>query len=435
VNYLDQAARVEQFVRSNQVATPGGICWNRVPDSKPTHSFYHGSAGVIAFYLELYMATQNKAHRETAMAAGDDLLAYVQELAAGEKFVTCGFFSGWPGYVFTLYELFKLSDEKKYLQGAELALARLTEQASELGAGIGWVEAIPFSDITGIKGERELIDFSVGAAGAGLIYTYAHRNGFGDNPLQRAIQTADRLLEVGEDKGDGTEWLMMVDMAFPFSAPNFAHGSAGVGYFFADLYKETKDERYLSAAISAANYVMAKTHQQDKGFLVCHTEEENPARTFYLGVCHGPAGTGRLMFLLSELTGDKKYFNWLEANFLGLESTGAPEVRSRGLWQNHGQCCGDAGIGDYALYLFNETKNPHYLEFAERVAAHMVEIANTSEGLSWDQAEHRGQPDFLERQTGYMQGAAGIGSFLVHLGTTLEKKPIKLVMPDTPFSV
>jgi hypothetical protein len=32
-----------------------------------------------------------------------------------------------------------------------------------------------------------------------------------------------------------------------------------------------------------------------------------------------------------------------------------------------------------------------------------------------------------------MQGAAGIGSFLIHLGTTLDKQPVKLIMPDTPF--
>jgi lantibiotic modifying enzyme len=433
VNYLEQAAQVETFIHGNQVDTQTGICWNRIPDSKPTHTFYHGSAGIIAFYLELFLATQDETHRNTALAAGDDLLAYVQKQAEAEKFITCGFFSGWPGYVFTLNELYKISGDKKYLTGAELALARLTAQASELGSGIGWVEPIPFSDITGIKGERELIDFSVGAAGAGLIYTYAHRNGFGADALERAIQTADRLLEVGEETPDGTSWLMMVDMAFLFTAPNFAHGSAGVGYFFADLYKDTQDQRYLDAAISAADYVMTKTFEQDQGFLVCHNEEEDPARTFYLGVCHGPAGTGRLMFLLSELTGDKKYFVWLEKNFLGLESTGAPEIRSRGLWQNHGQCCGDAGIGDYALYLFNETKNPHYLEFAQRVATHMVDVADPSKGLSWDQAEHRGQPDFLEKQTGYMQGAAGIGSFLVHLGTTLKEKPVKLVMPDTPF--
>lgn len=448
MSYLDDALNVESFIANNQVETTAGICWNRIPDSKPTHTFYHGSAGIIAYYIELYLATGETSFQDTAMAAGDDLLAYVQKQADEKTFITCGFFSGWPGYVFTLHQLYKLTADDKYLKGAELALTRLTEQSSKIGAGIGWVEPIPFSDITGIKGERELIDFSVGSAGAGLIYIYAHRNGFGDDALARAVETADRLLEVGEATEHGTQWLMMVDMAFPFTAPNFAHGSAGVGYFFADLYQDTEDERYLDAAKSAADYVMANTHQQDQGFLVCHNKEEDPARTFYLGVCHGPAGTGRLMYLLAMLTEDRRYFTWLEDNFLGLESTGAPETRSRGLWQNHSQCCGDAGIGDYALYLYQETGKQRYLDFAERVAQHLVKHAHSSEdnssednssaesgaeGLSWNQAEHRSNPDFLERQTGYMQGAAGIGSFLVHLGTTLDKQPVKLIMPDTPF--
>ncbi len=435
MDYLDHAARVEAFIASNQVETNSGICWNRIPDSKPTHTFYHGSAGIIPFYLELFAATGDESYRTTAVAAGDDLLDYVLAQIAENKFITCGIYSGWPGYIFTLHELYNLTNDKKYLGGAERALQKLTDQATKIGAGIGWIEPIPFSDITGITGEREVIDFSVGSAGTGLIYIYAHRFGFGDAPLDRAIQIADRLLEVGEKTEQGTKWLMMVDMAFPFTAPNFAHGSAGVGYFFADLYKETKDQRYLDAAISAAEYVMAKTYEQDKGFLVCHTEEEQPARTFYLGVCHGPAGTGRLMYLLAMLTEDRKYFSWLEDNFLGLESTGAPETRSRGLWQNHGQCCGDAGIGDYALYLYHETDNPHYLDFAQRVANHMIEHGDTTDGLSWQQAEHRSNPEFLERQTGYMQGAAGIGSFLVHLGTTLENRSVKLIPPDTPFSL
>ena len=30
---------------------------------------------------------------------------------------------------------------------------------------------------------------------------------------------------------------------------------------------------------------------------------------------------------------------------LGIEEIGAPEARSAGFWNNHGQCCGDAGVG------------------------------------------------------------------------------------------
>jgi len=32
-----------------------------------------------------------------------------------------------------------------------------------------------------------------------------------------------------------------------------------------------------------------------------------------------------------------------------------------------------------------------------------------------------------------MQGAAGVGSFLVHLATTLEGRPVKILFPEAPY--
>ena len=43
-------------------------------------------------------------------------------------------------------------------------------------------------------------------------------------------------------------------------------------------------------------------------------------------------------------------------------------------------------------------------------------------GLRWVQAEHRVRPELLVAQTGYMQGAAGIGMWLLRLDAA-EHKP------------
>ncbi len=431
--YLNHALDTAKFLQANQLETTHGIAWARVPGGKPNHTLYHGSAGVILFQVELYQATGDKHYLDTAIAAGNELLAYVADKAGAEQFVTVGFYSGWPGYVYTLNELFRLTGQQQFITGAKQALDRLSAQSAALGDGIGWIEPIPFSDITGITGEREVIDLSVGAAGAGIIYLYAHRNGLGEDALDFAVKTADRLLQVAEQTPQGLRWSMMVDMPFPFTAPNFAHGGSGVGYFLADLYRETGNQAYLDAAIQAAAYTMSRAVPQDDGCLICHIEEQQPPTTFYLGVCHGPAGTGRLIYLLNRITGETSYLDWLTSNFNGLRSTGAPEQRSKGLWQNFGQCCGDAGIGDYALFLYQQTADPEYLAFARRIADNLVAHANNKEGMSWVQAEHRDRPKFIEEQTGYMQGAAGIGSFLLHLATLLDGKPVKLVLPETPF--
>ena len=66
----------------------------------------------------------------------------------------------------------------------------------------------------------------------------------------------------------------------------------------------------------------------------------------------------------------------------------------------------------------------------------VIADASTVDGgkRSWLQAEHRERPDFVEAQTGYMQGAAGIGSFLLHLATFDAEVIAKIPLPDVPFT-
>ena len=54
-------------------------------------------------------------------------------------------------------------------------------------------------------------------------------------------------------------------------------------------------------------------------------------------------------------------------------------------------------------------------------------------GLRWIQAEHRTRPDFLQAQTGLMQGAAGIGLWLLNLDAYGQKRKPGFVLPDSPF--
>ena len=140
------------------------------------------------------------------------------------------------------------------------------------------------------------------------------------------------------------------------------------------------------------------------------------------------------MYLLYAMTGDVKWDQWLRGNVTGLLATGAPESRTPGLWQNYGQCCGDAGIGDYACYLLRASGDASYRDLAQRIAAQLIRnVTQGQVGNAWQQAEHRSRPDFVETQTGYMQGAAGIGSFLLHFATVDDETTSKITLPDIPF--
>jgi lantibiotic modifying enzyme len=96
--------------------------------------------------------------------------------------------------------------------------------------------------------------------------------------------------------------------------------------------------------------------------------------------------------------------------------------RSAGFWENPGICCGSAGLGVYFLGEYNTSADPRYLAEAQRIAADLKKRATVfrdAQGriqCSWSSAEHRVRPDFRQTQTGLMQGAAGIGLFLLQLG-------------------
>jgi Lanthionine synthetase C-like protein len=453
-----------------EVGSLGGVAsirpWRRVGQSKRgnDHTVYHGSAGIGLFELELALATGDQSYARKAEDAAELVAATVRSLTNAPV----AFATGWPGYAFALDQFSRsvgsAEQKSQWRAAAALAVEKLEAQSSVAGGGIAWVEPMPFSDITGFTGDREIYDLSVGAAGAVVTLLDLLETNISDRSLPLALSAAERLLEVAVKTDDGWRWDLMNDIPFPFLAPNFAHGGAGVGYVLAQLFDRTGDERFLDAAIEAARYTMSRASDVGDGCLVCHTEQQQPPH-FYLGACHGPAGTGRLLLTLERLTGDPQWREQLQGLYRGLMAIGAPATRSWGWWQNHGQCCGDAGLGDFALLAWEATGDQQWLDLAHACAEVLLSVSSSgpvgSEGLLdaggpqlrvassptrtsfptgkpdrgllgrwWVQAEHRARPEFLQAQTGYMQGAAGIASFFVHLATASSPNPIRVRFPD-----
>jgi lantibiotic modifying enzyme len=429
--YLDIARSAERFIDGLRRPAEHGVRFShsRERPEQTSHSLYNGSSGILLFYLELHAVTGERQYLDTAVAAADELVAYVR----ATKRQSCAIYTGWPGLAFALFEAGRRTGERRFAEAAVHCLDRLRASAHELGAGIGWIEPMPFSDIHGFKGDREIYDASVGAAGAGFVLLYAARAQLHPQALEWATAVGDRLLEVAIPTAAGVNWALMSDMPFPWNPSNFAHGGAGVGAFLAMLYESTREARFLDAARGAAAHLMHIADTVGDGHLVHHHDGDG-ANLYYLSACHGPPGTTRLFYLLQRITGDAAYAQWQDGALRGLLSTGAPEQRSAGFWNNVSQCCGDAGVGDYALNYFRSTGDQRYLELARR-EANELERRSTVVGTArcWPQAEHRERPRFLEAQSGYMQGAAGIGSFFVHLASTLAGEPVKIAFPDTPF--
>jgi lantibiotic modifying enzyme len=125
---------------------------------------------------------------------------------------------------------------------------------------------------------------------------------------------------------------------------------------------------------------------------------------------------------------------WVRKSANGILVSGIPEQRTPGFWNNVSQCCGSAGVAQFMLDLYGVSADPKYLAFARKMTTDLLARATRDTlGTRWVQAENRVQPDLLVAQTGYMQGASGIGMWLLRMDGLERKRPPFVHFPDSPW--
>lgn len=411
-SYRDSALEAARWIRASAAEADHGTRWPADPrDAKSVNdTLYAGTPGVILFFLEASRSPGDQSFLKDARSGADHLLTAL----ADEK--EPGLYVGLAGIGFALTETFKTTGESKYRQGALRCAQLLGDRARKAGKGIEW---------------NNTTDVVAGGAGIGLFLLYAARELKQPAFRELAIQDAHRLIELGLLEENGMKWRM--SPSFARLMPNFSHGTAGIAYFLATLYRETGKREFLEAALAGAKYLRAVAKTDNDACLIFHNEPEGKD-LYYLGWCHGPVGTARLFFRLYQVTGDRGWMDWVKKSARGIIESGIPERQTPGFWNNVSQCCGSAGVAEFFLSLCRVTTDRAYLEFSKRVTAQLLSKATRDrDGMRWIQAEHRVRPEFLVAQTGYMQGAAGIGMLLLHLdGFQRGKKP-SIVFPDSPF--
>ena len=415
-------AEIGRWLDGAAVRTEAGLAWPADPrDPKTVNAgLYAGTPGVVLFYLEAGAAARDageialaNGYFNNARAGGDDLMARI-----GEEKGT-GLYEGLGGIAFALEETYKATKDPKYRQGFLDCLEGIARKVQANGSGLEW---------------SQVTDIISGSAGTGLVLLYAFRETGDKRWLSLAAKAGDRLLELGRPKNGGLDWTM--DPSYPRLMPNFSHGAAGVAFFLARLYEETKAEKYLNAALAGAKYLLSIAKTDGEACLIFHDEPDNKD-LYYLGWCHGPVGTANLFYELFKVTRDRAWMDWVQKAAHGLMDSGIPEKETPGFWNNAGICCGLAGVADFFRVLHAMTKNVHYLTFGRRVIGQLRKKATSdAAGMRWVQAEHRTQPKLLIAQTGLMQGAAGIGLVLLRwtaMETSAGRPSVRIVMPDSAF--
>jgi lantibiotic modifying enzyme len=370
---------------------------------------YYGNAGILLFLLEAFYHTGEQSFLEASKARAEFLRRH---LGLVQNF---GLYDGVAGIAFSLLQLSRTDPD--YEEIAHRSADRLKTESRGHRDGVEW---------------NQYRDVVSGTAGIGLALVDLSQTLRRPDLLELAARAGDRLLHAGVQSADGCYWPRTATDSSHY--PNFAHGTAGVGYFLARLFSLTKQLKYFRAASRAAHYLgsIACKEKKYQG-LVPHNEDDG-RDLFYLGWCHGPAGTSRLFFHLYRETGDERWWHAVNQSAGTIMDSGVPEQTSPGYWNNVSRCCGAAGIAEWMLALYLQTAREDYRIFSERIGAYLLERASSDGlGLTWRQAENRKKPENLSAQIGLMQGAAGVALFLIHLDESFRQIEPFVRFPDSPW--
>ncbi len=412
-----------EWLAAAAVPGPAGSLYPDVPGDSlgiPTNpDLYHGQAGRVFGLLQAAAALGDDLWRERALAAMNALEA-LTGTARSTGVPGAGLYTGLAGSGAALLAGARLFPDQPRFAEAGLALAdEILDSVRPAGTGATW------------SGGSDIIS---GTAGTGLFLLEAWRFSSRERYLDGAREAADWLLSVAQRREDMLFW--PVGGATGMHYPNFAHGTSGVCFFLGELATAlgSEVENYLTARRAGLAWLTA--HGSAGGSVVFH-HEEGGEDLQYVGWCHGPAGTARAFLQERALPGSPAGAPvpapaLAGADWLVTEVGAEPGESPSGYWNNVSVCCGTSGILLAMLDVYLETGQERYLEHARACGRVLCRWAVTEgAGVKWPQAEHRVRPDFIQAQTGYMQGAAGIAAALLRLWLVETGHPERFVrLPD-----
>jgi len=440
-DFLAGAKAAAEWLRSIEKKTEDGVYWVDHPskDGEGQIDYYHGSAGIVLFFLQLADAAGDASYLKDAENGGNYILEkfrkygypYLESSLGGPHYregTEWTFVSGGSaGVAFSLIELYKVLHREEYKTAAYEITNAIVDHAKKVESGIVW---------SGKSG----INFDSGTV---LYLLYASK--FFNRPewLDVAAAAGKAILSTGRKEEKGTRYMGFVNMVHAmagiddesYHVPNFAYGTSGISYTFARLYQETGDKEFLDAAVEGANYLTSIAHVENDAALIPYRVPDL-TDLYYLSCCHGICGTARLFYLLYDITGENTYKEWFGKLANGIVATGAPEIHSPGYWHCFSYCCGTAGFTNLFTGLWLKTDEEKYLAYAKRTGEVLLtEASFDGKNASWYQAFKRIVPDEVTLEPGYGPGAAGIGTALVHLYLAKNRTAPTIRLPDEPYIV
>jgi lantibiotic modifying enzyme len=395
--------------------------WRETGPSEFRDSLYEGIAGLSPALAEI---AQHRELRDTEQELARAIVARLSAMARTRT--EPSLYDGLAGDATAL----RMLD-----QGTEsVALQRL----HDLATPAGWNTSQQIDS----GADAQFTDIIAGSAGIVLAGIWAG----GEHAAATATTGGEALLQAADETPAGLDWGML-----PHSTsrgPNYSHGTAGIAATLAIAGTALHRPDFVEAARRGAQHLLAVGSLDDDGFIVPHTipPTTRVVEPVTYTWCHGPAGTSYLFAALSHAgvaEVDGIAVTELRQRCLNsILASGVPQRLRPGFWDNDGRCCGTAGVGEVLLDAVQDSTDPAraatLMDAGRTMGDALVERAiRDEEGARWRFLEHRQDPPLLPPGTSWMQGAAGIGAFLLRLTRVIEDGPGATVVdrPDQWWGV
>ena len=417
--HLKAAIQAATWISHARVATEHGCTWQATLEGAQQEPddpwLYSGSVGVVLFLLELYGATADKSFLNEAFTGIDHLTATLPFESCEDSYL--GLYSGIAGAAY----MFELAHQ-------------VGGRSQDRESGIKCIDVIHrHARIASANGRAwgRGAEIQAGRGGAGLGLLWWARATNDADALELAIQAGHAVVKRAKPHHKGG--LFWERDGLVSGIPGFMHGSSGPAYFLAALYEHTRESSFLSTAIEAAHYFKQIAIVDDGGrWFVPSTFYEQGGELLPLRSvkwCDGAPGIWRPFFQLARVTGEPEWTEWVHRLAYGAMNSDRQEV----LPDSSIQCCGDSGVAQAYLDLHCAYGKPEHLAFARRLNDSLMRRATLDEtGMHWE-AVNDLTGNTYPPQTGFMSGAAGIGTWMLHLdGFEQGRKPV-VTLPDSPF--
>ena len=377
---------------------------------------------------------------------GDYVTSEAEQTDAGSRWSTIGYFgtseyspevfSGVAGIVLFLADLGRITGSRTYLDLARDGARWIDQTMQANHGGIGRYKGL-YSGYSGhglamlhagqAAGDGSLVALALaradalsetsygglelmyGAAGIGIFLLRCFQEAPAARYLDEAVRAGAYLLDSAEPDGDRLRWLIELGRTATYQM-GMAHGAPSIGYFLAELYRFTNDERFRDGALGAARWLQSAAVDTEHGAgWPSHLGDDEPPRFQW---CKGAPGIGLFFSRTHEITGDGSCRAW--ALRCGGSTYAAGDIR-----QNPSQCHGLAGNGELFVELARITGDGEWAAKARKFGRRAAEYGDGDPPNRRWRSDEPGaySPDF-------MLGASGLGHFFLRLA-----RPDEVHMP------